>query len=264
MIIGRCLKRKTGAVLLVAGLAAGVTVAVSGTADAAGCSGLTGLAGSCTTTGTLNLTAGTLQVGAPGSLTWTATLNGQAQTVYDANAADDVLYASDLRGILSGAGSGWNITATATVFTSGTNTIPDTLGKVLGFGGGSTSATATAVPSASCYYAGCVNANPGLTTYPIFVPTGSATPTKIYNAQALSGAGVIQVGAASPSNPAVWSLAVPATLAYSSTIPYTSTITVTIASGPLRIAAADRFGGGPRLRRPGNRSAVARKRGGTR
>ncbi len=265
MHIRRILHRKAGAAVLAAGLAVTATVALSGTADAAACSGLTGLAGSCTTTGTVTITAGGLTVGAPASLTWTAAITGAAQTIYDTNASDEILYTSDLRGLLSTNGSaGWNVTATAGTFTGGTGaTLADTAGgQVLAFGGGASGA-ATNVPTAACVIVlTCTPASTSVTGYPLFVPTGaSATPTKIYNASTTTGQGIGQIGGSSATHPAVWQVNLPSVVAADT---YTSTVTVTIAAGPLRAAVAGRRAGGGGLPRPANWSAVARERGGTR
>lgn len=236
MTVRRRLGAKTGTAVLTAGLVAGAMVALAGPADAAACSGLSGLAGSCTTGGTITIGSGGLSVGGPASLAWSASLSGQAQTVYDTSAsADETLYASDLRGLIStNSGSGWKITASAGPFTgtatSGNATIPDiTAGQVLAFGGG-TAGAANNTPSTSCVYIVC-GAPADSVTYPLFVPTGtSPTPAKIYNAGAGTGTGVIQVGGSSATHPAVWSIAVPAGQPADT---YTSTVTLTIAAGPL-------------------------------
>jgi hypothetical protein len=268
MDIRRVLSRKAGAAgaaLLAGGLALSSTVALSGTADAAPCSGLTGLAGSCTTTGTITINAGGLTVGAPASLSWTASITGAAQTIYDTSTNDEILYTSDLRGLASTNGSaGWKVTATATTFTGGTGaTLADTAGgQLLAFGGGAAGAD-TNVPTAACVVVlTCTPAATSVTGYPLFVPTGaSATPTKIYNASATTGQGIGQVGGNTATHPAVWQVDLPSVITADT---YTSTVTVTIAASPLRAAAAGRRAGGGGLPRPANRSAVARERGGTR
>jgi len=244
MIIRRILHPKAGAAVLVAGLVVTATVALSGSASAAACRGLTRLAGSCTTTATVTITAGGLTVGAPASLTWTAAITGAAQTIYDANANDEILYTSDLRGLPStNAGAGWNVTATAGTFTGATGaTLADTAGgQVLAFGGGAAGADSN-VPTAACVVArACNPASTNVTGYPLFVPTGpSATPTKIYNASTTTGQGVGQVGGSTAAHPAVWQVHLPPVVTAGT---YTSTVTVTIAAVPLRAAAAGRLSG---------------------
>jgi hypothetical protein len=210
-------------------------VALSGTADAAVCNGINGLAGTCTTSGSITIMAGGLTVGAPGSLTWSGAVTGAAQTLYDTTPADEVLYASDLRGLLStNANSGWKITAAGTTFTGGTTaaTLADTPGgQVLAFGGGASAATSNAVPTAACYITlTCTNATTNVSGYPLFVPTGTTpTPTKIYNAAAGTGLGIIQIGGSAAAHPAVWQVNLPPVVTADT---YTSTITVTIAAGP--------------------------------
>jgi hypothetical protein len=237
MEIRRVLSRKAraaGAAVCAAGLVVTATVALSGTANAAGCNGLTGLAGSCTTTGTVTITAGGLTVGAPASLSWTANITGAAQTIYDTSTSDEILYTSDLRGLLSGnANAGWNITATATTFSaSGGATLADTgTGQVLAFGGGA-AGSASQVPTAACVTVlTCTPAVTTVTGYPLFVPTGaSATPTKIYNSSTATGQGIGQVGGTGTGvNPAVWQVNLPAVVNAGT---YTSTVTVTIAAVP--------------------------------
>jgi hypothetical protein len=66
--------------------------------------------------------------------------------------------------------------------------------------------------------------------YPLFVPTGTTpTPTKIYNATAGTGLGIIQIGGSAATHPAVWQVNLPPVVTADT---YTSTITVTIAAGP--------------------------------
>jgi hypothetical protein len=228
---------KTGAVLT-AGLAIGAIAALPGTARASVCTGLSNSAGSCSTVGTVTLIGGALTMVAPTTLAWSGTLNGASQTIYDTLSTDEAVDVLDLRGLVStDPTSGWNVTATATTFT-GTGTgaaIPDNAsGEVLAFGGGGNSATATNTPSSVCVTIGtCTVATTTVSGFPLFVPTGgSATPTKIYNASAGTGTGIVQVGTsalAAGTNPAVWSVTLPPTLPADA---YVSTVTMTVAAGP--------------------------------
>ncbi len=222
--------------LTVALAAGGAAVAMPGPARAAVCS----LAGagslpSCTSAGTVTLTTGTLTMVAPPTLTWGAHITGATQTIYDTLDSDTALDVLDLRGLAAAdTGSGWNITATATAFGSTHGPIPDTTGgQVLAFGGGGTTGTAANVPSSVCVTAGgCVPATTSLTTFPLFIPTDGTTSVKIYNATAGTGTGTVQVGsnlAVPATNPAVWSVTLPATLPADT---YTSTITTTVSAGP--------------------------------
>jgi hypothetical protein len=235
--VRRRLGWKAGAtVLAVAMAAAGAAIALPGTAGAATCTSGTPLA-SCTTTGSADMTSGSLTIVPPATLTWTAPITGKTQTIYDTTDADTTLDVSDLRGLASGAtGSGWNITATATPFTGTTTAyvIPDTAGTVLAFGGGGTSGTATNVPSSVCATAStCTTPTNSETGYPLFVSTATgATATALYNAAAGTGTGLIQIGsdaALTEPNPAVWSVTMPGDVRADT---YTSTITTTVAAGP--------------------------------
>lgn len=234
MTVRRRLGAKAGAVLAAAGLTAGALVALAGPADAAACNGLTGLAGSCATTGTVTITAGGLSMGGPATLTWAANITGAAQTVYDTTASDEILYSSDLRGLPSAnAAAGWNITATATTFTgTGTGaTLADTAGgQVLAVGGGGVGAAAN-VPTAACVTTlTCTVAATSVTGFPLFVPTGtSATPTKIYNASTSTGQGIGQFGGSAATHPVVWQVTLPAVVTADA---YRSTVTLTIAAVP--------------------------------
>jgi hypothetical protein len=227
--------------VLAGGLAAGATAALPAAANATTCSGGTTVPGtgitSCTATGTVGLLSGGLTINGPAAESWSTTLNGQTQLLFDTTPADEGLVASDLRGLLStGAGSGWDITASGTAFTgtaTGT-TIPDnSTGEVLAFNGGGTPATDSGVPAAACYYGTLLCGLPAVTnpsTFPMFVPTGATVvPLRIYNATAGTGTGVIQIGASGAANPGVWSVTLPPSLAVDT---YKSTITLTIAAGP--------------------------------
>ncbi len=159
-------------------------------------------------TATASLTAGSLGfVSTPPNVTFSATLTGIDQTT-TATQAIDV-------GDATGSGTGWNITATSTTFTTGGGS-PHLL---------STTATTVGVaPSVACD-AGvtCVTANNAI-TYPYSLPAAGTAPTatKLYNAAANTGMGNQTV---TPT----WKLAVPAD-AYAGT--YTSTWTISLVSAP--------------------------------
>ncbi len=240
----RHLRAVSGATVLVVGLAAGATIALPGVANSAACTDTVSAAASCTSGGTLTLTSGGLTVITPSTLSWSTTLNGAQQTLYDQNAGtvgtslgDEAFEVQDLRGLLSGTGSGWNVTATATTFTgttSSSNTIPDnSTGEVFSFGGGASPTAAQSVPTGQCLVSGtCTAPTNSVSGYPLFIPTGSSvTPVKIYDAAEGSGAGVIQVGSGlvAGANPAVWAVTIPVLLALDT---YTSTITMSVSAGP--------------------------------
>jgi hypothetical protein len=215
----------TGA-LLIGGVGAPALLAAA-PASAATCT--VGVA--CAITGTATLTGGTLSITPPTSLTWTGTLNGLTQDLF-APAADQTYNVDDA----TGATSGWNVSLTATPFTS---TVPTaaTLPDVGTFStnGSIAAATDTTTPTATC------TSGPGTCTLPtdgVTSPraiTTATTPTSattyiIYNAADTTGIGSIDIGGtALGDDPVGWWLALSPTTAPGT---YTSTITLTLASGP--------------------------------
>jgi hypothetical protein len=159
-------------------------------------------------TGTATISAGSLGfVSTPPNVSFSATLNGLDQTVTSTQALDV--------GDATGSGTGWNLTATSTTFSTGGGTP-----KLL-----STSATSlTSAPANACdASATCTLATNGI-TYPYVLPAGASAPTatKLFNAAANTGLGNQTV---TPS----WKLSVPAST-FAGT--YTSTWTISLVSGP--------------------------------
>ena len=159
-------------------------------------------------TGTATIAAGALGfVSTPPNVSFSATLNGLDQTVTTTQAVDI--------GDATGAGTGWNLTATSTTFTTGGGS-PHLL---------STSATSvSSAPADACdASATCTLATNGV-TYPYVLPAGASAPTatKLYNAAANTGLGNQTV---TPT----WRLSVPAST-FAGT--YTSTWTISLVSGP--------------------------------
>jgi hypothetical protein len=165
-------------------------------------------AGTANTTASETLTAGSLGFAStPGNVTFAGTtLNGANQTVTASQPLDI--------GDATGSGSGWNITATSTLFTNGSHTLPATATQIL------------AAPSApTCDGTNtCTVGTPTFVGYPYTLPAAATAPTatKMYNAAAGTGMGDQTV---TPS----WTLAIPAN-AYSGT--YTSTWTLSLVSAP--------------------------------
>ena len=179
-------------------------VAVLAAATAAAAIPLAALAA----TGTATISAGSFGfVSTPPNVSFSATLNGLDQTL-TSNQALDV-------GDATGSGTGWNITATSTTFTTGGGAP-----KLL-----STSATSiTSAPTASCdASATCTTATNSI-TYPYVLPAAATAPTatKVFNAAANTGMGNQTLTPA-------WKLAIPAST-YAGT--YTSTWTISLVSGP--------------------------------
>jgi hypothetical protein len=137
----------------------------------------------------------------------TATLNGISQTVTDPLSVDI--------GDATGSGSGWNVTAASTTFTSGANVLP------------TSATTIQSAPTASCDAdaAGCTTATTTV-AYPYTLPAATVSPTatKLFNAVANTGMGDQTF---SPT----WTLAIPANAVASGTA-YTSTWTFSLVSGP--------------------------------
>jgi hypothetical protein len=137
-------------------------------------------------------------------VSFSATLGGADQTV-TSNQGIDVSDAT-------GSGTGWNLTATSTTFTTGTHSL-------------STSATTvSSAPSVACDAGTTCTTATNSVTYPYSLPAATTAPTatKLYNAAANTGMGNQTVTVA-------WKLAVPGN-AYAGS--YTSTWTLSLVSGP--------------------------------
>jgi hypothetical protein len=160
------------------------------------------------TTASETLTAGSLGFAStPGNVTFpSTTLNGQNATVTAAQPLD----IADA----TGSGAGWNLTATSTVFTAGSHTLPT---------GATTIATAPAAPTCDSNVT-CTVATAGSVSYPYSLPAGTTAPTatKMFSATAGTGMG-------DQTLTPTWSLAIPGN-AYAGN--YTSTWTVSLVSGP--------------------------------
>jgi uncharacterized protein YaiE (UPF0345 family) len=165
---------------------------------------------------------GTLTLASPGSLAWATQENGLNQSSAAGEPADQQLTVNDS----SGTGSGWNVTVSATTFSSGSHTLPDTAG--LEFNGSASSLTGAA-PSAACV-GSCV-LPVDTTTYPVAIDTAASSPDTftIYDASPGTGSGVVALGGPNTTHPIGWWIQVPAS-AYAGS--YTSTLTLTLVSGP--------------------------------
>ena len=203
----------------------GAPLVFAGAASAATCS--PGVP--CIITGTATLTGGTLTMVAPGSLTWATTLTGLTQNLVDTVAADQGFTVNDA----TGSATGWNVSVSATTFSS---TVPTTASLpntgTFSTTGSVTSATAATAPTAAC------TSGPGTctlpvdtaVTYPVALTTATApTPTVVYEAAAASGLGSIDIGGSAAAAPIGWWLAVRPDAAPGA---YTSTVTIALASGP--------------------------------
>ena len=155
------------------------------------------------------ITAGSLAfVSTPASVGFSATLNGTDQTS-TSTATFDV-------GDATGSGTGWNITATSTTFSTGTGGNVKLL---------STSAsTVQTAPTVACDTSVTCTTASNTITFPFVVPAGSNAPTaqKLYNAASNSGMGNQTVSAS-------FRLTIPANT-YAGT--YSSTWTYSLVSAP--------------------------------
>ncbi len=167
---------------------AGTAVGASGT--------ILGYSLGCNSSGGLNFTP-------PTSFSWPSTaLTGRDQSITtQLNLSPDDE---------TGSGAGWNLTATSTLFVSGTHTLPATAAQI-------TAATETAGT-------GQCSAPSNQISYPVTVPAATTPPSavKIYDAAAGSGAGPANVGLTATLN-------VPSNARSGA---YTSTWTLTLSSGP--------------------------------
>jgi len=211
----RTVRRLAAALALSAGIASPLAFAgaASATGTASTTSGATPVASaapilSASPTASASVAAGTLSfVSAPGDITFPAlVLTGTNQTTTESLPIDV--------GDNTGSGAGWNVTATSTQFTNGTNTLPDgsvTVNSAPPVACDSTSACAVAVEASSI-------------TYPYTLPEGATAPTatKIFDANADTGMG-------NQTFTPTFTLAVPAG-SYSGT--YTSTVTFSLVSAP--------------------------------
>jgi putative surface cell wall-binding protein len=192
-------------------------------ASATGCGAAIAAGSSCTLTGTLGVNAGSLTLTSPTSLTWGETLNGLNQNVVDATAADQQYTVNDA----TGSGAGWNVSMSATTFTTGSHTLANA--GTLSTNGSLTSISGTTAPTATCS-AACT-APTDTTTYPVAITTAATSPTPsiIYDTAVATGLGLFVIGGSAALNPVGWWLQIPASVYAGS---YTSTVTLEVTSGP--------------------------------
>jgi hypothetical protein len=228
----RVIRRRVGPVtgacaLLAGGIGGACVLSGAGTAQAAACPGTAVVAGTtCTDTGTLTFTAGTLSLLSPIALTWAATGNGLNQQLADANTAHQSYVVNDA----TGSGAGWNVTVSATTFTSVSPAATLVNTGTFSTNGSITSAVLTTAPTGACTTGVTCTPPTNTTTYPVAITTAATTPTpfKIYDTSAATGLGSITIGL--PGAAAVgWWVAVPANAVPAT---YTSTITLEVLTAP--------------------------------
>lgn len=229
----RVVSRRIGPVvgvcaLLAGGIASWMLLPGTGAAQAAACPGTPVAAGTaCTDTGTLTFSAGTLTLTSPTALTWSGVGNGLDQELVDATTAQQSYVVDDA----TGSGAGWNVTVSATTFTSisPAATLPNA--GTVSTNGSITSAVATLGPTAACTSgATCTLPTDTAVSYPVAITTAATSPTvyKIYDALAATGLGSITIGLPGAAPVGWWvdvhANATPAT--------YTSTVTLEVISAP--------------------------------
>jgi hypothetical protein len=227
----RVIRRRVGPVVgacaLLAGGVGGCLVAGAGAAQAAACPGTPVVAGTtCTDTGTLTFTAGSLTLLSPVALAWAATNNGLNQLLVDTTTAQQSYTVDDA----TGSGLGWNVTVSATTFTSITPAATLVNAGTFSTNGSVAAQTATTAPTATCTSGATCTLPTNTTTYPVAITTAASAPTavKIYDTSAASGLGSIVIGY--PAAAAVgWWVAVPANAVPAT---YTSTVTLEVISAP--------------------------------
>jgi len=180
----------------------------------------------CADTGTLTFTAGTLSLLSPIALTWAGTDTGLNQQLVDTNTADQSYVVDDA----TGSGAGWNVTVSATTFTSISPAATLANATTFSTNGSITSAVATTAPTAACTTgATCTPPTDTSVTYPVAITT-AASPTafKVYDALVATGLGSITIGL--PGAAAVgWWMAVPGNVVPAT---YTSTVTLEVVTAP--------------------------------
>jgi hypothetical protein len=227
----RVIRRRVGPVAGVCGLLAGgiggCVLAGAGTAQAAACPGTPVVAGTtCTDTGTLTFTAGVLNLLSPVALTWAGTGSGLDQQLVDATTAHQSYIVDDA----TGSGAGWNVTVSATTFTSVSPAATLVNTGTFSTNGSITSAVLTTAPTGACTTGATCTLPTNTTTYPVAITTAASSPTpvKIYDTSAATGLGSITIGLPGAA-PVGWWVAVPANAVPAT---YTSTITLEVLTAP--------------------------------
>jgi hypothetical protein len=209
-------------IILASGLTAGSLALVAGPASATSCGTAIPAGSTCSMTGTVSITGGSLTLTSPSQLAWSTTLTGSNQSLVDTNSGDQQYTVNDA----TGSAAGWHVSVWATPFTNGASTFPNVGTFVTN--GSTSSITSTSGPTATCSTTCTLPTDQ--TTYPVAITTAaSASYVTIYDTAASTGLGQIVIGGSTATNPVGWWVNVPATAIAGS---YTSTITMQITSAP--------------------------------
>jgi len=130
----------------------------------------------------------------------------------------------------TGSGAGWNVTVSATTFTSVAPAATLANAGTFSTNGSIAAQTATTAPTAACTSGATCTVPTDTTTYPVAITTAATSPTavKIYDTSVATGLGSINIGL--PGAAAVgWWVAVPANAVPAT---YTSTVTLEVITAP--------------------------------
>jgi hypothetical protein len=168
------------------------------------------------------LLTGLLTLTSPSVLSWGSTLTGSPISVVDASTGDQQFTVNDS----TETAAGWNVTVSATTFTNGTHTLPDS--GTLATNGSLSAMTSMLAPSATCVTTCTL---PGDTVaYPVAITTAASPASfEIWDTPAGGGAHAVIIGGHSAADPLGWWVNIPAN-AYAGA--YTSTITIAVVAGP--------------------------------
>jgi hypothetical protein len=182
----------------------------------------------CSLTGTLTLSAGSLNLTTDSTLGWSAAVTGADLNLVDATAPDEIYTVIDA----SGAAAGWHVTVAATTFTTGTVTLANT--GTFSTNGSLTSKNNNGYPTAACTTGSTCTLpthTTAPTTFPVTITTAASAPTPfvVYDADAGTGIGSIAIGGSASPAPVGWWLNVPGNTKPGS---YVSTISMAVISAP--------------------------------
>jgi hypothetical protein len=225
-VVGRRVAPVVGACVLLAGGIGACVLGDAAPAQATACAGAVVAGTACTDTGTLTFTAGTLTLTSPTALAWAGTGNGLNQQLVDPTTAQQAYVVNDA----TGSGAGWNVTVSATTFTSTSPAATLANTGTFSTNGSITGQALTTAPTAACTGSNTCTVPTDTTVYPVAITTATSAPTavKIYDASAATGLGSITIGY--PGAAAVgWWVAVPANAVPAT---YTSIVTLEVITAP--------------------------------